>query len=468
MGENNMTIGPLQNPDKDITEMLDLYRNIFNHIFNWVVVVDTEGRVILLNKAYCDFLGIPQEEAMGKHVTEVIENTRMHIVVKTQKEEIGDFQKIKGNTMVANRIPIFKNGKLIGAVGTVVFKDLVEMESYVKRVRDMEKEIQFYQEEFKKMTAGYTLEDIIGDSPEIEYVKKMIRKVANTKSNVLLEGESGTGKELAAQAIHHLSPRGEFPLIKVNCAAIPGELLESELFGYEHGAFTGSKKGGKLGKLEMANNSTILLDEIGDMPMNMQVKLLRAIQEKEIERVGGVRSKKLDFRIIASSNQNLKELVAKQQFREDLYYRLNVVKITLPPLREHPSDIEVIARYLIKKLSKDLGLGVTEITPKALWILKKYSWPGNIRELSNVIERALNLMDIEGRVDTDHLPPYLREGSSTAGIDQSLNLKERIQKLERDAIKRALSQTKYNKLEASKLLGISRTSLYKKIEEHGL
>ena len=462
------TVGSFQNPDKDINEMLELYHNIFNHIFNWVVVVDTEGRVILLNKAYCDFLGVDQDEAIGKHVTEVIENTRMHIVVKTQKEEIGDFQKIKGNTMVANRIPIFKDGNLIGAVGTVVFKDLVEMESYVKRVRDMEKEIQFYQEEFKKMTTGYTLKDIIGNSPEIEYVKNMIRKVATTKSNVLLEGESGTGKELVAQSIHHLSPRGDFPLIKVNCAAIPGELLESELFGYEHGAFTGSKKGGKLGKLEMANNSTILLDEIGDMPMSMQVKLLRAIQEKEIERVGGVRSKKLDFRIIASSNKNLKELVAKQQFREDLYYRLNVVKITLPPLRNRSSDIEVIARHLIKKLSKDLGLGVTEITPKAMWVLKKYSWPGNIRELSNVIERALNLMDSEGRIDTDHLAPYLRESSPSFGLDQSLNLKDRVQKVERDSIKRALSKTKHNKLEAAKLLGISRTSLYKKIEEYGL
>lgn len=463
-----MTDAQLPTPDKDLREMLELYRNIFNHIFNWVVVVDPEGRVILLNKAYCDFLGVNQQEAIGKHVTEVIENTRMHIVVKTKKEEIGEFQKIKGNIMVANRIPIFKNGKLIGAVGTVVFKDLVEMESYVHRVQDMEKELSFYREELKKVTTGYTLEDIIGDSPAIEYVKEMVRKVANTKSNVLLEGESGTGKELVAQSIHHLSPRGEAPLIKVNCAAIPEELLESELFGYEHGAFTGSKKGGKLGKLEMAHNSTLLLDEIGDMPMNMQVKLLRAIQEKEIERVGGVRSKKLDFRIIASSNRNLKEMVAKQQFREDLYYRLNVVKITLPPLRERTGDIEIIARYLIKKLSKELNFGITEITPKALWVLKNYNWPGNIRELSNVIERGLNLMDREGRIDVEHLPLYLRESAPVPVSGKSLNLKERIGKLERETISQALEKTRQNKLEAAKILGISRTSLYKKMEEHNL
>lgn len=457
-----------QNPTKDIQEMLDLYKNIFNHIFNWVVVVDAEGYVILLNKAYADFLNVDQEKALGMHVTDVIENTRMHIVVKTRKEEIGSIQKIKGNNMIANRIPIFKDGELIGAVGTVVFKDLVEMESYVKRARDMEKEIQFYKDEFRKITTGYTLNDIVGDSPQIQFVKDMIKKVATTKSNVLLEGESGTGKELVSQAIHNLSPRSEFPLIKVNCAAIPANLLESELFGYEHGAFTGSKKGGKLGKLEMANNSTILLDEIGDMPMNMQVKLLRAIQEKEIERVGGVKSKKLDFRVIASTNKNLKELVAKQQFREDLYYRLNVVKINVPPLRNRPSDIEMISLALIKKISKDLGLGVTELTPKALRILQKYNWPGNIRELSNVIERALNLMDEEGRIDVNHLPPYLREGNSTLSGEVSLNLKDRVQTLERDVIKKALTKTKHNKLEAAKLLGISRTSLYKKIEEFDL
>lgn len=455
-------------PTKDIQEMLDLYKNIFNHIFNWVVVVDAEGYVILLNKAYADFLNVDQEKALGMHVTDVIENTRMHIVVKTRKEEIGSIQKIKGNNMIANRIPIFKDGELIGAVGTVVFKDLVEMESYVKRARDMEKEIQFYKDEFRKITTGYTLNDIVGDSPQIQFVKDMIKKVATTKSNVLLEGESGTGKELVSQAIHNLSPRSEFPLIKVNCAAIPANLLESELFGYEHGAFTGSKKGGKLGKLEMANNSTILLDEIGDMPMNMQVKLLRAIQEKEIERVGGVKSKKLDFRVIASTNKNLKELVAKQQFREDLYYRLNVVKINVPPLRNRPSDIEMISLALIKKISKDLGLGVTELTPKALRILQKYNWPGNIRELSNVIERALNLMDEEGRIDVNHLPPYLREGNSTLSGEVSLNLKDRVQTLERDVIKKALTKTKHNKLEAAKLLGISRTSLYKKIEEFDL
>jgi len=455
-------------PTKDIQEMLDLYKNIFNHIFNWVVVVDAEGYVILLNKAYADFLDVDQEKAIGMHVTDVIENTRMHIVVKTRKEEIGSIQKIKGNNMIANRIPIFKDGELIGAVGTVVFKDLVEMESYVKRARDMEKEIQFYKDEFRKITTGYTLNDIVGESPQIQFVKDMIKKVATTKSNVLLEGESGTGKELVSQAIHNLSPRSEFPLIKVNCAAIPANLLESELFGYEHGAFTGSKKGGKLGKLEMANNSTILLDEIGDMPMNMQVKLLRAIQEKEIERVGGVKSKKLDFRVIASTNKNLKELVAKQQFREDLYYRLNVVKINVPPLRNRPSDIEMISLALIKKISKDLGLGVTELTPKALRILQKYNWPGNIRELSNVIERALNLMDEEGRIDVNHLPPYLREGNSTLSGEVSLNLKDRVQTLERDVIKKALTKTKHNKLEAAKLLGISRTSLYKKIEEFDL
>ena len=451
-------------------ELIELYRNIFDNSYNWMVVVDKYGYITMINKPYCNFLGTTQEEAIGKHVTEVIENTRMHIVVKTKEREIGDVQQIKGNQMIADRIPIFKDEELIGAVGTVIFKDIVELDSYVKKVAVMEKELDFYKKELKKaLGSKYTFENIIGNSPAINKAKMLAKKVSSSKSSILLMGESGTGKELFAHSIHNLSPRANYPLIKVNCASIPAELLESELFGYEEGAFTGAKKGGKPGKFELADKSTIFLDEIGDMPVEMQVKLLRVIQEKEVERIGGTKSKKLDVRIIAATNKNLEEMVAEKTFREDLYYRLNVIKINIPSLRERREDIEPIANYLMKKLAKEMDRFVTEIDVDAMAHLKSHNWPGNIRELENTIERAINLVEKGAKITLNHLPYYIREkkGNYTSNIGK-IGLKDIVSQVEIKEIRNALDICKGNKQQAAKELGISRTSLYEKIEKYGL
>ncbi|ABR50605.1 sigma54 specific transcriptional regulator, Fis family [Alkaliphilus metalliredigens QYMF] len=455
--------------DKHNQELLDLYKDIIDCSFNWIVVVNQGGYIILLNQAYCDFIGVEQSESIGKHVTEVIENTRMHIVVKTGRQEIGDIQKIKGNQMVANRIPLYRDGKLIGAVGTVIFKDLVEMGAYMDAVKSMEEELAFYKEELKKvMGNSHTFDSIIGSSEEIKWAKKLASKVANTKSNVLLLGESGTGKELFAQAIHNHSPRADFPLIKINCAAIPDELLESELFGYEEGAFTGAKKGGKPGKFELANKSSIFLDEIGDMPVSMQAKLLRVIQEKEIERVGGIKTYPIDVRIIAATNQDLEEMVKNKEFREDLYYRLNVINIKIPPLRDRKGDVTVIADYLLKKLSSEMGTSVTEISLAALEALQAYHWPGNIRELENVIERALNLMDMEGVIMAYHLPYFVRKSIKENKTNNHESLRVITEAVEKKVIEECLVKTRGNKFQTAKLLDISRTSLYEKIKKYGL
>lgn len=462
---------------EDLTYLFNLYKNIFNNIYNWMVVVDKEGYIIMMNKRYCDFIGISQEDAIGKHVTDVIENTRMHIVLKTEQKEIGDIQEIKGNQMIADRIPIYQDGNLIGAIGTVIFKDLVEFDVYVKNILKMEKQLEFYKKELKKaLGSSYTFENIVGESTTVKRAKNLAQKVALSKSNILLLGESGTGKELFAHAIHNASPRGEYPLIKVNCGAIPSELLESELFGYEQGAFTGAKKGGKPGKFELANRSTIFLDEIGDLPLNMQVKILRVIQEREIERVGSIKSQKIDVRIIAATNRDLEDMVRKKLFREDLYYRLNVISINIPPLRDRIEDIPLLTRHLMKKLANEMERHVTEISPGALEALTNYHWPGNIRELANLIERALNLVEKEAMISLDHFPYYIRKGAKSdtgvalEGLEMNLDgtLKDIFEEIEKRAIRKTLLEYEGNKFQTAKKLGISRTSLYEKIKKYDL
>ncbi|MEN1760903.1 sigma-54 interaction domain-containing protein [Anoxynatronum sibiricum] len=454
---------------EDREQLLEMYNSIFDIIYNWIVVVDRQGIIRMINSRYCHFLGVEQQEAVGKHVTEIIENTRMHIVAQNGRREIGDIQQIKGNKMIADRIPIYQKGQLIGAVGTVIFKDVVELDAYVKRVGHMEKELDFYKKELKKaLGTDNTFDNIIGTSQALQRAMNLAKRVASTKSNVLLLGESGTGKGLFASAIHNASPRSEYPLIKVNCAAIPSELLESELFGYEGGAFTGAKKSGKPGKFELAHKSSIFLDEIGDLPLNMQAKLLKVLQEKEIERVGGVKSQKVDIRIIAATNRNLEEMVKEKTFREDLYYRLNVINIRIPSLHERKEDIPMLADYLIRKTAKEMDRFVTEISPAAMRCLVEYQWPGNIRELENVIERAFNLVDKEAGITLKQLPTYLVAEQETEAVYAETLLKEAVEAVERKTISRCLNETMGNKYQTARLLGISRTSLYEKMEKYGI
>ncbi|KXG76181.1 sigma-54 interaction domain-containing protein [Thermotalea metallivorans] len=445
-----------------------ILETIFETAYDWIVVVNREGIVTMMSQTYLDFLELKKEEAIGKHVTQVIPNTRMHIVAKTGKAEIGDIQEIKGNYMIATRLPVIVDGKVIGAVGKVNFKDISDFNTMAKKVSKMEKELEYYREALKKERAGkYSFENIVGTSPSIVRVKNISKKAAKSDSNVLILGESGTGKELFAHAIHNFSHRANGPFIKVNCAAIPSELLESELFGYEEGAFTGAKKGGKLGKFELAEKGSIFLDEIGDMDIKMQAKLLRVLQEKEIERVGGTKTKKIDVRIIAATNKKLEVLVEQGKFREDLYYRLNVMTIHIPPLRERIADMRAITKHLLNKLSHHMGIIVTGISDEAMNYLMNYSWPGNVRELENVLERALNLLDKETVIETHHLPRKIIENSHQI-CHEIEDFKTAMERLEREMIDNCLKAVNGNKKEAAKRLGISRTSLYQKIEKYGL
>lgn len=450
--------------DSSYYDVLDI---LMNTLDEWVVVVDENGIITRMSQAYKNFNQDPNPE--GKHVTDVIENTRMHKVIETGLPELNDVQYIRGNKMVANRVPITRNGRVIGAVGKVIFKDLKDFYSLSNKISSLQSEIAYYKEELgRERAAKYSFDMIIGSSEATEKTKALAKRAARTDSNVLIIGESGTGKELFAHAIHNESSRRFGPFVKVNCAAIPAELLESELFGYESGAFTGARKEGKKGKFELANQGTILLDEIGEMPVEMQVKLLRALQEREIDRIGGSDPIPIDVRIIASTNKVLEDLVDQGGFREDLFYRLNVMRINLTPIRDRIEEIPAIANALVSKLSERLGLYVAGISPEAMNIMMRYEWPGNIRELENILERAINLMDEDLMIKGLHLPDKLIKNKYRVRGTKGKLLQNIIEEVEKEIIQQTLEENDFNKNKTAKVLGISRAGLYNKIGQYSI
>ncbi|MDR7237596.1 sigma-54 interaction domain-containing protein [Neobacillus drentensis] len=439
---------------KDLIEMAD----------DSLVVVDTEGYVQILTRSFADFLGVDQERSIGKHVTEVIENTRMHIVVKTGNSEIAEPQKIKEDYIIATRSPVVKQGKIVGAVGKVLFNNMKQLTALSKRISSLNTELNKSKGIISaRNKAYYTFDHLIGKSPVFMEVKNQAKKAAKSDSNVLILGESGTGKELFAHSIHNDSRRSMGAFVKVNCAAIPAELIESELFGYEGGSFTGAKKGGKVGKFEVADGGTIFLDEIGELPLHMQVKLLRVLQEKEIERVGATGTIPINVRIMAATNRNLEEMVAKREFRLDLYYRLKVMQITVPSLKERTEDIKILVYYFLEKYQNLMKKSVKGVNEHAIYLLCHYSWPGNIRELENTIERALNMVEEGEFLAPEHFPEEII-GYKIRYSNRSLA--EVIEETECNTISDCLRMMDGNKSETARHLGISRTSLYEKMNKY--
>lgn len=429
-----------------------------------IVVVNKNGYIENMSQAYGDFLGIQVQNAIGRHVTEVIENTRMDIVVKTGVPETGETQDIHGEKMIATRIPIRKNGMVIGAYGRVLVRNTRELHMLHDKLSSIEMELNMYKRTFEKInTAKYTVDDIIGDCSIMQDLKDSVRKVAKTNSNVLIMGESGTGKELFAHSIHAGSMRRKAPFVCVNCGSIPEQLIESELFGYEEGAFTGARKGGKIGLFPAAHGGTIFLDEIGELPLSMQVRLLRVLQDREIQRVGSNVREKVNVRVVAATNRNLYQMVKKGEFRSDLYYRLNVVTLHLPLLRERKEDLPLLIQMILSKISKKESLGAIEISREAMDHLLRYDWPGNVRELENVLERAINFTDAGEKIKAKNLPERIT-GSMVS--QTMMPLKELMENTEKDAIKDALLRCRNCKAKAANELGISRTTLYEKMMKY--
>jgi len=452
-----------------LQEKISLYEAVLNNILNGILITDPDGYVIFFSDTYGKFLGMDPKEKIGKHCTEVIENTRMHIVAQTGIPEINNPHRIMGRDMVVQRLPIWIDGKLVAVFGQVMFEDVKDVSVLANKLSLLESKVELFQKELVNLRSSrYSINNIHGKSKIIMELKRLALKAAAANSTVLLMGESGTGKELFAHAIHDASMRRLNPFIRINCAAIPKDLLEAELFGYEPGAFTGASRV-KPGKFELAHRGTLFLDEISELPLEMQPKLLRVLEDKEVERLGGTRITKCDFRLIAATNEDLEELVEQGRFREDLYYRLNVIPLKIPPLRERKGDISILAENILETLATDLGKSITKISDDVLKTFENYNWPGNIRELSNILERTL--YSIEGLEDTirmSHLPiMFQRQCDKSLKLQTSSwrNIKE---VSEKEALLQALRTTNNNKQKAAQLLGIHRTALYKKMKKFDL
>jgi len=439
----------------------------------YTIVTDEKARVIFLSKNYEELLNIKPDDYIGRPVQEIVENSEIPRVLKTRKEEIGHLFTLKdGLTVVCNRIPIIDKGVLYGVISSATFYDLNKVSPLNNQIEELKKENMEYKKRINELYSKqqYSINQVIGDSDKISDIKNTVVKFANSNLTFLITGETGTGKEVFASAIHNLSSRKNENFVKINCAAIPKDLLESELFGYEPGSFSGALKSGKIGKFELANHGTLLLDEIGEMPLALQSKLLRVLQENELERVGGIKTIKLDVRIICSTNQKIEEQVEKGLFRRDLFYRINVVEINLPPLRERLEDIRPLSKFFIDKTNVSYGLGITGLKKEVYALFNEYKWEGNVRELQHVLERACVTAG-SGPLKLEHFDfllsrIYKKDRIKNDKLNDSLN--NITAEVEKEKIIKTLIETKGNKTSAAKLLNIDRSSLYNKLKKYNI
>jgi sigma-54 dependent transcriptional regulator, acetoin dehydrogenase operon transcriptional activator AcoR len=462
-----MDAGDFETARKERLKLLREIEGLLSFITDPVLVVDAEGKIIHTNSAAEQILERSQIMIINKHFTEFIKSKSLPQYIKQGKPATNLAVNIinsKGiNHDFSCRLhPLLVDKQVEGAI-LFLTKPVLRQE----------------QEKSSRYGTRFSLDDIIGASPAITALKEQVRKIAKSESTVLIRGESGTGKEVLAQSIHRLSHRSNGPFVAINCAAIPESLLESELFGYEEGAFTGAKKGGKPGRFELAKGGTLFLDEIGDMPLYLQAKLLRVLQERRIERVGGTKSIEVDVRIIAATHKDLESMIANNQFREDLYFRLNVIPLYIPPLRERKEDLYELIQYYMNKFCKRFGKEPKRFSSQALKKIFDYHWPGNVRELENMVEYIVNL-EIGDLVTVSSLPASIREESEDKNMDIAKE-KQELQKLndfspsvysvneiEEQLIIKALQRfgaSTEGKRKAAEALGISLATLYRRLEK---
>jgi PAS domain S-box-containing protein len=434
-----------------------------------ISVVDEKGEHILVNPAYTRITGIEHDDIIGKNAHYDIEEGEesVHMKVLLTKKPVENTKlklKPSGKTVVAQAAPIIVNGEMKGSVA--VLHDISTIKDLTDKLEEAEKKL-------RQLTYKYKPEDIIGSSKAINEVRKLIEKAAKVPATVLLRGESGTGKELFANSIHAQSSRSHKNFVRVNCAALSDSLLESELFGYDEGSFTGALKGGKKGLFEEANKGTIFLDEISEISLNTQAKLLRVLQEKEIMRVGNNKNIPVDVRVIAATNADLSKAIKEGKFREDLFYRLSILPIYIPPLRDRKEDIPLLVKSFIAKFNDEYGRNIVDISEEALRILQSHDWPGNVRELENTIGRAIIYMNINEKViDTIHLPHFNKKKSPVddrvIAYEEADSLESVLSKTEAEYIKKLYYKLDKNKTRTAKELGISIRSLYYKMEKYGI
>jgi len=445
--------------------------------YDGIVITDHTGNITMANEGFLDLYGVEYNEVIGKNISQIAPEIPFEKCLKEKKAMKGEVLKINGTPSILTQSPIFHNRELIGAIYKIIFRQLDVWKDLLLRIEQLENELTYYRGELKKMTGKKdSFTHIISINPRIEKLKQEAYIAAQSSSTVLLTGESGTGKELFAEGIHNASGR-QGALIKVNCAAIPQELLESEFFGYVDGAFTGARRGGKPGKFELAHLGTLFLDEIGDMPLHLQAKLLRVLQEKEVERIGDTKTIQVDVRIIAATNKDLWRLVQEGKFREDLFYRVNVIHLHIPSLRDRIEDIPLLCNHFIKKMNQRTKKSILGVTPEVVRLFQSFYWPGNVRHLENVIERAFHFCHTS-YIDVEHLPedflPFVKNGQSaytpnSTSVDQSKQARQQqLHDLDQKIILEALEKMNGNKTKAAELLGISRSTLYDKIRKYGI
>jgi len=472
-------------PAGDIEE-LGFYQQLLNSPYEGIVFVDPQGVIKYVNDSFAQYNRLPKEQIIGKKHGEIPVDENLDRIIQTQEyEPLAFYTTSQHRKMIVSRRPVYIDGEFAGVFARYLSIDPIDVDKnfgqdYIDLITGLQTksimynvnqtiiELNSYKEEFHQAnTTRLGIDNIIGSSPVMKELKKRLLLVSNSPSSVLLTGESGTGKELFANAIHFHGNRSDSPFVKVNCAAIPEPLLEAELFGYDEGAFTGALKSGKMGKFELANTGTIFLDEIGDMPLAMQSKLLRVLQEKEIERLGGKGSIPIDVRVISATNQDLYAMVREGIFREDLYYRLNVVNLNIPPLRDRMSDLPKLVDYYVSTLNRKLTQNIGGVAPPAMELLLAYDWPGNIREIINVLEGAMNFCQ-SSIIDIEDLPFFLRSYPPSSKVEKSSLLQASMDDAEKNQLIAALTECNGNRTNTADKLGISRTTLYRLMKKHKL
>ncbi|KON82870.1 Fis family transcriptional regulator [Rossellomorea marisflavi] len=443
-------------------QMVDWLEGVIEAIHDGILVIDRSGTVQLINEEYTQITGVKRDQIIGKPLLQVRPSAKLPQVLKDGRAREGVFRKEKSMEYVVDMAPIIKDDEVVGAVS--VCKSIPEVYQLSEELKRSRKRVQQLKQAFGRIhQSTYTFSHIIGQNKDLLHMIERAKKAAATNLSILLTGESGTGKELVAQSIHHTSSRSSSPFVPVNCAAIPSALLESELFGYEKGAFTSSNEDGKSGLFELAHGGTLFLDEIGDMPVDLQSKLLRVLQEGTFRKIGGLEEQKVDVRIIAATNKDLPSMVANKKFREDLFYRINTIQLAIPPLRKRKDDIPAILTSLLK----EQGNTNIQVAPQAMSTLHQYEWPGNIRELKNAVHYAISMCE-GSTISVEHLPDTIRPTTGYRPTDRPRLLEDVLRDTEREVIVSVLNKTGTSvvgKKAAAKQLGISLASLYNKLSK---
>ncbi|WP_088188237.1 sigma 54-interacting transcriptional regulator [Desulfosporosinus sp. FKA] len=441
---------------------------ILDNIHDVVLVIDSHTTIVYVNEAYARILGVPVEKVLGRRLDKIEPDSAAIKALHSGKSIKGsEHLKSLGIDVIGSAFPLYKGKQIIGCIST--FKNVTEELELNRELQQTKGVADYLKEQLDQWEQlPLSFKEYVGQNRNVKETLILAAKVARTDSTVLIRGESGVGKEVLAKAVHNASRRKNKPLIKVNCAAIPESLIESELFGYEEGAYTGAKKGGKLGKFELAHSGTIFLDEIGDMSLTMQAKLLRVLQEREFERVGGSATIKVDIRVIAATNRDLETMIDEKTFRKDLYYRLNIVPLNLNPLRERKDDLIALTQTFLDQFSREVGHELS-LSSQVLRIFQNYNWPGNIRELQNVLEHA-SIVCNGSTIEIHHLPANIIPMNNQPPDlkDKTFNLKEIVARVEKELIVSALANNNNNRTKTMEVLGISRRAFYDKLRRYGI